>query len=99
MAIRIFLMGKKKSYPQGSAWGKIQSSRLKALRLRQSVVCEASSEEKILADLSVESDAVSGSMQALLRMRKQLNFGRIPALVVTVTVVAISAPAWAGPPS
>src|SRR5215471_17142272 len=38
-------------------------------------------------------------MQAFLRTRRQLNFDRIPVLLVTVTAVGISTLAWAEPPS
>jgi len=34
MAIRIFLMGKKKSYPQRSAWGKMQYSRFESIKIK-----------------------------------------------------------------
>ena len=47
----------------------------------------------------MDSDAVSVTMQAFLRTRRQLNFDRIPALLVTVTAVGISTLAWAEPPN
>jgi hypothetical protein len=34
MAIRIFLMGKKKSYPERGAWGKIQYGRFGGIKIK-----------------------------------------------------------------
>src|SRR2546429_2439854 len=95
MAIRIFLIGKKKSYPQAWPWGKIQSSRLKALRLRRPSRCQVSSEEKRYPDLGVESAVVGASMQAFsmmfVRIKRPTGWKSVLPLVLAVFGLAQAA--------
>ena len=53
------------------------------------MTCNISSEGKPPNDLSVESDAVGATMQAFSRMPKKPNFGRISALLVTISAIII----------
>src|ERR1043166_6575418 len=66
MATRIFHMGKKKSYPQRSAWGKMQSGWFR--KLRQAMDCEVTSDQERFQDLGVESAVVGVTMQAFSGM-------------------------------
>src|SRR6266567_7765731 len=100
MAIRIFLMGKKKSYPQRSAWGKMQYNKFESIKVK-AVVCRVSSEEEPSPDLSVETGVVGVSMQAILRtlVRKHRSAGQKPIFVVALLAIGLFDNVRAEPPS
>src|SRR6266480_7000005 len=92
MAIRIFLMGKKEIYPQRWAWGKIQSSRFESIKVKAATAQSGLVRgEKPSHDLSVESAAISASMQAFSRMPKQR-----PASGILILLVALAIGPWSG---
>src|SRR6266446_8483640 len=74
---------------------------LKALKLRRPVVCRVSSEAEPSPDLSVESDVVRASMQAILRtlVRKHRSAGQIPIFVVALLAIGLFGNVRAEPPS
>src|ERR1043166_6901345 len=98
MATRIFLMGKKKSYPQRSAWGKMQSGWFR--KLRQPMDCEVTSDQERFQDLGVESAVVGVTMQAFSGMpTKQFSSRRLSILLAVLLPLALSMNARSEVPS
>src|SRR5438045_9533953 len=92
MATRIFHMGRKKSYPQRCAWGKMQCSRFESIKVKAATGMSGLVRGgKPTPDLSVESAVVRASMQAILEMfvRKQRSAGPIPTLLVALLAIGL----------